>query len=193
LIDRFLLSLSFVPHSCHFVSFNVGLALHCLLCSALPGRSSSQHFQCSAISVLDCSCFPLTLFCFAFLLICLLGSPESKPLGSVPRLNPSHRSLGSPLGSASSGSAPLDRNPRFGSSRLGPPRLGPLGSAPFGLAPFGLVHSAWPPRFQLPSVRFPSARSPSDRHSRIGPLLLGSPRLGNPRPRRRSAAPTPSV
>jgi hypothetical protein len=120
----------------------VGSALHCLSCSALPGRSGSQHFQCSAI----CSGFPLTLFCFACLLRCLLRPPESDP----------------------SGSAPLDRPPRIGSSRLGPSRLGPLArhpsarppsARPTRLGPLGSNPSARPPSVRLPSARSPSAAS----------------------------------
>jgi len=97
------------------------LALHCLSCSALPGCSVSQHFQCSATPTLDCSDFPLTLLSF----VCLFA----------------HLSACACVSSDAPGSDP----PRRGPPHIGPPQLGSSAKSPSARSP-GLAPSSWPRR-----------------------------------------------
>jgi len=182
----------------------VVLALHCLSCSALPGCSVSQHFQCSATLTLDCSDFSLTLFSFVCLLICLLVRVLAQtPLDRHPRLGAlrighlrSEPLSSDPLGSVSLDrstdplrSASLDRTPsawvhshRVPSSSARLPRsvpsAWPSSARSPGLAPLG---SAWPPLIGLLGS---ASEAPSDRFGpplglvpRLGPARIGPPRI----------------
>ena len=132
-------SFSFVSHSCHLDSFKVDhrrfrpsinvavalgndlitrlvvLALHCLLCLALLGCPSSQHFDCSDLSLTS------LVFClFAHLSDCIC------------------------VGSDTLGSTFLARRPPDRPLLLGPPWLGysPIvlsGSDPLGVGPLASV------------------------------------------------------
>ena len=123
------------------------LALLCLSCSVLPGRSGSQHFQCSTTPTLDCSDFPHSLLLFFCLLICLLVSVCVCVCVSA-RL----QQIGPPwpLALVSFRSAPSDQIPSDQRPRIEPPRFGTpsllslLGSSPSARS-LGLAHSDRPP------------------------------------------------
>ncbi len=125
------------------------LAILCLSCLVLPGRSGSQHFQCSTTPTLDCSDLPhslLTFVCFAHLsaceCVCVCVSTRLQQIGP-----PWPLALVS-FHSAPSDRIPSDQRPRIEPSRLGTPSLlSLLGSVPrLGPSarptPIGLLGSA---------------------------------------------------
>jgi hypothetical protein len=139
----------------------VVLALLCLSCSMLPGRSGSQHFQCSATPALDCSDLPLTLLSLVCLLICLLGPNRL---------------------------APSARTPRLGLSRFGLPQIGSLGVVS-QLGPLRSASLALPPRLeplQLSASLTPGHLGRSGAHTAVL-LQLRHRRSNAPTPHRRSA------
>ena len=144
----------------------VGLALHCLSCSVLPGRSGSQHFQCSAIPAPSSYSLLFCLFAHLSVRTSRIGLLRIGPLGSdsadriLSARAPSACPLGSaPFGSASFGSAHLARPPRLQSLGSAPLCSAPFCSAPLGSVPLGSKSSHRTSSARLSSARKPSAAS----------------------------------
>jgi hypothetical protein len=119
----FINSLRIYLSDCIFVRLRHAVQVHS--CSVLPGRSGSQHFQCSTTPTLDCSDLPHSLLPFFCLLICLLVS-VSVCVRVCVCVSARLQQIGPPwpLALVSFRSAPSDRIPSDQRPRIEPPRLG---------------------------------------------------------------------